>query len=280
MGVRMKVTNKHNLPQAMENFAKKMQRKPVEGRIGITRLIGPPLIPHYLLKEWDNLSVDVSELIWAINGTAVHKVLEGAGDDNSFIEEKLTAERGGVTISGIADLWKDRTIEDYKNTSVYAVMNVVKPEWKHQLFGGAWLFKQHGFDTDKGRIHAILRDWSRARYLREAKDGYPPVPFKTIEVEIPPYEVLEDYIHQRLEVHKNPLGNICTDEERWAKGGKFALMKKGRKKAVKLFESEGDLKKHSPFGDKDPFYIEERPKEYVRCQDYCPVREVCEYREV
>jgi hypothetical protein len=62
----------------------------------------------------------------------------------------------------------------------------------------------------------------------------------------------------------------CTDEERWKQPGKDALMKQGRKTAVKLFDSVEEIGP-VPQGH----YIEERPTKFNRCEAYCNAAQWC-----
>ena len=71
----------------------------------------------------------------------------------------------------------------------------------------------------------------------------------------------------------------CTEEERWATPTKWAVMKEGRKTAVKVCTTEEeaqnfieDLEK-----DKDKHFIEERKGQDKKCSDYCPCAPFCSY---
>ena len=71
----------------------------------------------------------------------------------------------------------------------------------------------------------------------------------------------------------------CTPEERWATAPKWAVMKEGRKTAVKLFDTDADainfiedLEK-----EKDKHYVEERKGQDRKCDDYCPCAAFCNY---
>ena len=80
-------------------------------------------------------------MIWSIFGSAVHNVLEKGADENNLVEQRFFSEVDGWTVSGAVDLQvvdKDGIhIQDYKTTSVWAVMND-KPEWEQQLNIYGW----------------------------------------------------------------------------------------------------------------------------------------------
>ena len=65
----------------------------------------------------------------------------------------------------------------------------------------------------------------------------------------------------------------CTPEERWAKPDKWAVMKHGRKSAVKVFDSEEEANANIGLGD----YIEYRQGVDTKCEDYCMVNQFCPY---
>ena len=68
---------------------------------------------------------------------------------------------------------------------------------------------------------------------------------------------------------------ICTPHQRWQRGGQFAVMKKGRKKAVRLLDTQeqADIMVERGGGD----FVEQRPIEYVRCERYCNVNRWCRF---
>ena len=68
----------------------------------------------------------------------------------------------------------------------------------------------------------------------------------------------------------------CTQEERWSTATKYAVMKEGRKTALKVCDDRetAELFMKSQTGD---LYIQERPGEDKRCMDYCPCAEFCSY---
>ena len=68
----------------------------------------------------------------------------------------------------------------------------------------------------------------------------------------------------------------CTPEETWEKPTIYAAMKKGRKSAVKLYNSEDEAKERVA-SEGDNFYVEVRKGEKTRCaQDWCGVSQWCD----
>ncbi len=67
----------------------------------------------------------------------------------------------------------------------------------------------------------------------------------------------------------------CTDAERWLRDRKWAVMKKGRKSAVKLYYSEIDAEARVE-AESPQHYVEFRPGKYNRCEDYCEAAPFCQ----
>ena len=70
----------------------------------------------------------------------------------------------------------------------------------------------------------------------------------------------------------------CSDAERWKKEDSFAVMKKGRKRAVRVHTSEQDAELFLyNLEDADKHFIEVRKGEATRCvQDWCNVARWCD----
>ena len=103
--------------------------------------------------------------------------------------------------------------------------------------------------------------------------------YKRVNIKIWEKEKVENYINDRVMLHQqamdgNPIG--CTEEERWARPSKYAVMKGGRKSAVKLFQAYEIEKAYSMASRLGgSHYVEYRPEENIRCERYCDVAEFC-----
>ena len=268
----MNLTNVYDLPEAL---VRAIRNDPYTGGgdISVTKLIDSPQV-RALRKQYGHAVVeDVSDRIWSLLGQAVHTILERAGEeDHVKVEERLFAEVGGWKVSGQFDRLDlhGTTLDDYKVTSTYAIEG--KIEWERQLNCLRWLAAQNGYKVDKLRIVAILKDWKKAK--AKIDPSYPQVPVAVVQVPVWDLSEACTYISDRVAIHQAAdEGNVpeCTNEERWYSGTKFALMKKGGKRAIKLFERKEDI------GDiPDGTFIEERPGIYRRCADYCEVSGFCE----
>ena len=246
-------------------------------------------------KYYDQLETDASDMIWALFGTAVHHVLESANDPSHVtMEERLYAEVAGWTLSGALDhqeVLSDGTVQitDYKVTSVWSVI-LGKEEWVKQQNCYAWLVENSNNGTNRHkkvsslRICAVLRDWQRKK--AEFDKEYPQSPVVIVDLPLWSEEQRDQYIfdgvtlHQEAQVEYDLYDRMpmCSSEEQWAKPSKWAVMKKGAKRAVKLFDSDEEAKAFIEQQDgKDKMEIEFRRGERTRCEgNYCSVAEFCE----
>ncbi len=219
----------------------------------------------------DELEDDISNRLWLLLGKAVHYVLEKGAPEEARAEEKLTYEIDGFTLVGITDLLHNTELSDYKITSVYSFLLGDKPEWENQLNCNAFLYRMAGFQVDSLKIYAILRDWqaSKADVLNL---DYPIIPFKEVSISLWPVEGQERYIRSRIEAHKieNPQ---CSNEERWLRGEKWAVYKKGAKTAFRLFDTEKEAKGLAKTDN--VFEIQHREGIFNRCEKYCLVSKFC-----
>lgn len=277
----MKITNHHNLPDAIVK-AIGQSYPPKPNRLSVTRLIDSPYLNHLLVKHWDELEEDVSDRLWALLGKSVHYVLEKGADVNSFAEEKLEIIHNGITIVCVTDNYRDKIVSDYKVTSVWHYVLGDGKDWERQLNCNAWCWRKKGFDVESLKIHAMLRDWQKSK----VGNDYPPIPFVTKIIPPWSFEQQTKYIEERINLHiqKNP--PPCTAEERWERPTTWAVMKKGRKSALRVldaFESAWKWCAENGHTRLDELVanisIQERKGECVRCKSYCPVKNVCEYAQ-
>lgn len=282
----MKLTNKHNLPQTFVNVLKRPTYSKGRANISVTGLINSPKIVALSAKFHDELEEDVSDMVWSLFGSAVHKVLEHGRDDNHLIEERIHAEVDGWRLSGAVDLQVVNpegtvSIRDYKTTSAWAVMNE-KSEWEFQLNIYAYLVEKVKGKTvaDLG-IVAIIRDWNR----RDAatREGYPEAPIKELPIKLWSMKERERFVQERIALHSafdfameagEDLPD-CTPEQMWERPTVYAVRKVGNVRAKSLHESEEEAKAAAEKLGKG-YEVETRPGERVRCANFCPVSQYCQ----
>lgn len=283
----MKVTNKHNVPETLVSLARTDYYSKGGADYSVTEIISPPRIQRLRAKHWDDMEQDVSDMLWQLLGSALHVVAERGNHPDYITEERLNAEIDGVRLSGAIDIQRVTTegilITDYKFTSAWALRQD-KPDWEAQQNIYAWLVnKAKGKQVIGVQICALIRDWSR----REAsvKPDYPQAPIQVIDLPLWPLHKTEHYIRDRLELHRTSKVAAdweedlpqCTDEERWLRGASFAVMKTGKKRAIRVCETKEEANQiMGTLQVEDKPYIEERPGEAVRCvNDFCGVAKWC-----
>lgn len=288
----MQITNKFNLPQSLVNAVLDDEYSKGDSVLSVTQLISSPRIVLLQDVNANNLSVDVVDRVPALLGTAVHKILEKGCKDipGHLVEERLFAEILGWKISGAVDLQIDNgdgtwSIEDYKCTSVYSVMDE-KIEWIQQLNCYAYLAGVMGRKVTKLRIIAILRDWQRKQ--AGLKADYPQAQVIAVDIPLWSEKEQEEFIFSRVAIHqaaKKSFDNgetipYCTDQERWMRGETHAVMKEGRKSAIKLYEIQADAVSHVEALGSGHYY-EHRSGSPIRCAgNYCMVANWCrQYQE-
>ena len=316
----MKVTNELHLPQAFVD-AVSVERHNKKGSYSATTLNKGTKEVVLMERHWDEFVVDASDSVWAVWGTAVHKIFEendtshiikvinsiihsAEWNDNektvfqklinvirnrytkedSFTEEFFEVPVSNSKVTGKVDLYnmKHGLIEDWKTASVNKIMMADFSDWYKQGMTYAWLLTQNGFPVRRCRFIAMLKDFSFTK--ADTTSGYPKKPVYVYE-----FEVLEEELKQtgerilkkvlELEAAENLADDEipqCLPEERWANPPKWAVMKEGRNKAVRVFENK-DLAELCQNQLGENHYLEERPSVSRRCQKYCICNEFCNY---
>lgn len=247
--------------------------------ISVTGLTRPPQMAYLEQIHQHEIVEDVADTLWRLLGQGVHEVIrKGAVADADFPEERLYADIDGWRIAGKADLYRADTKEliDWKVTSVYSFLLGDKPDWAFQNNANAYIWGQNGFEVERLSIKAILRDW-RQRDAQQRQD-YPPIPYQDLEIPLWGAELAERRLTKAIGEHKKARAGQprpCTPEERWERPAKYAVMKQGQKRAVRLFDSEEDAE--ALVEEKKPLSlsVQHRPGEQVRCGAYCAARPWC-----
>jgi hypothetical protein len=276
----MIITNKHSLPEAIIEAVRNHEHK--GGTYSASMLSMSPRQVWLERRHDSEITVDVIERLWALEGTAMHKILEmGAGAHDlgeQFIEIEIFP---GVTISGTADGYngQDKVIRDYKRTSVWTIVYMSRiKDWTAQLNTYGWLFRKIGFEVEHLQIIAFLRDWQKTK--AKLDPNYPQVHAAVVNLPLWNEEMQLKYITSRVglfEANKDvPDAELptCTKEERWQDEDKYAVMKKGNKRAIRVFDSPTDAERL--WKEKgEGHYVDKRPGEPRKCADYCPAAPFC-----
>lgn len=250
-----------------------------KSNISVTALIQPPY--QRQLREKVEVIEDVSDRIWSLLGQSVHNVLERAypeGSTDAVVEERLFTDVNGWIVSGQMDVLESNVLNDFKVTSVWSAKG--KREWEEQLNLLAVLCarqydktKDQRYIVHSAQIIAIYRDWVQSKAEFDSGD-YPKSQVGVIPVKLWSREEQEAFLLERVKAHQDATPPVCTDEERWKTEDVYALMKDGRKSAVKLFDNIEDAEAAMTSAGKNHSVVL-RQGEYRRCKQYCNVAHEC-----
>lgn len=292
----MRITNRYNLPAPFVKAASSFISKPRPGKLSVTELISPPQVRWLRIKNWDSIEEDAADRVWALIGSAMHKVLQDfAEGENVIAEEYVKMDVLGYELRGVLDLLSTDdvfslsdggVIHDYKMCSWYAVKDGPKDEWVQQLnVYAAMLRETAGIEVNSIKIVPVIRDWSRATAMREK--GYPEkMVMPPIELKLWDHQHTMQFIRERVYAHKraDETGDYgsCSSLDRWERPDRWKVVKKGAQRALRSLETkEGAEQWLADYVDKDPkkrtgiASITHQKGESVRCADYCQVSKFC-----
>lgn len=280
----MIITNNLNLPSALVE-AVSTDRHNKNGQYSATTLIKGTCETILMKRHWNEIKTDASENIWQIFGTAVHSIFEKQ-KDNSFKEEFFAVDVSNSKVTGRVDSYdmENETIVDWKTASVWKVQFKDFSDWEKQGLIYAWLLKKNGLNVKKCRFIALLKDHSKSKARFDA--SYPQSPVFVFEFDVTEkdLQLIGEFIEAKIkaleiaETLQDENLEPCSSEERWATESKYAIMKKGRKTALKLCDTKEEAEQYKK--DRGGDFIEFRQGESRKCLDgYCICSEFCPYRK-
>ena len=285
----MEISNNFGLPEFVVDALTFSTYSRGDAQISVTQLIDSPRIVQLQRQFADKQKKDAVDFLWSRFGTSVHNMFEEslkAANSDAITEERLFTEWRGWKLSGAIDVQEVHEdgviISDFKVTSVWSVI-YDKTSWHDQLNVYAYLVrKAKGQAVKKLQIVTLLRDWSRRK--AEQDSNYPSAPIVVIDIPVWSDEKQDTYVDAQMQKHvdaefdaatEQPL-IACTAEEMWEKATVYAVMRKGRKSAIKLFPTEVAAQDRLVGLDKT-HYIETRAGEQTRCAgDWCGVSQWCD----
>lgn len=278
----MRITNKMNLPAAFVN-AVNVRRHNEPHCFSATTLNKGAKEIILTDRHFDEIEIDAADQVWAVLGTAVHSIMEAQKDEN-FHEEKFKVAVGDSFVTGQVDSYdmEHATIFDWKTASVWKIQFADFSDWRAQGMTYAWLLKKSGLDVKKCVFVAMLKDHSKTKAKTDA--SYPQLPVYRYEFNVTEEALAETekrIIAKVAEIENAyKLGDDdiepCSADERWADNEKWAVMKNGRKTAIKLFDNSADA--DAMAGEMgNAYYVEHRPAISRKCGDYCACKEWCSF---
>jgi hypothetical protein len=283
----MLITNKFNLPQPFVDLVSGDTYSKGESDITTTGLAQPPKIAELTRRHSSEITIDASEKVWTMMGTANHYVLEQIALRNPeryVTEQRFYLDVDGVKLGGQIDLFdrETETLWDYKVSSVYKAMSDDKLEWTKQANVNKLLCEHNGIHPKKLAVLLVCKDWKRKE--AEFKADYPKCAILEIPLPIWREEETLAYIKSRINLHNSAklieeedAIPVCTEEERWARPTTWAVLKeKGAKRAVNggLYELESEAIAHAK---RISGAIEKRDGSNPRCENYCQVKKWCQF---
>jgi len=144
------------------------------------------------------------------------------------------------------------------------------------------LLTKNNFPVHSCRFIALLKDHSKTDAMRDRE--YPQSPVYVHEFPVTPIGLFQIgiYLRNKIEEYKRCLllqdNDIppCTPEERWDRPPKFAVMKTGGKRAVRLFDTKEDADLLTETKGQG-HYVQYRQGESIKCQSYCLCNRFCHY---
>ena len=278
----MKVTNRLHMPEAFVK-AVSTTRHNEAGCFSATTLNKGAKEIILSDRHFDEITVDAADSVWAVWGTAVHALLESQ-PDNNFHEEYFKVPVSNSYVTGQVDSYdmENGVINDWKTASVWKVQFNDFKDWRAQGLTYAWLLQQSGLEVKKCRFVALLKDHSKTKAKTDS--SYPQSPVFIYEFDVTAADMEEtaarilakvQEIESAYELDDDAI-EPCSAEERWADGEKWAVMKNGRKTAVKVFDNQLDA--DAMAGEMgNAYYVEHRPAISRKCGDYCNCKDFCNF---
>jgi hypothetical protein len=277
----MIVHNELGLPQAFIN-ALNLEKHNEKGCYSATTLLKGACETVLADRHFDEIEIDVADCVWQIWGTAVHLIFERAGIEG-FTEEKFSVPVSNSKVTGRVDLYdlENETVYDWKTASTWKVQFNDFSDWDKQGLIYAWLMKQNGLKVKEIKFVALLKDHSKSKARKDMEYPQKPVVVLTVKVTEEALKEIEAFINMKVrqfEVAETLVDEKltpCTKEERWESPAKYAVMKTGRKTAIKLFDTKEEAEKNMvSIGGT---YVEERKAESKKCHDYCVCSQFCPF---
>lgn len=279
-------TNKYNIHPVIAAAIMKNDYDYIPGALSVSTMCYKTPYQAWLIKNNPELETeDVSDGLWRMLGSGVHKMIEGS--DNHFVHELrvttgyLLRETNEMRmITGKLDVYDidDRAILDIKVTSKYSTrFGNAKFEWIAQLNCLKYLLTSKGFDVGKLGILVINRDSMKSDIY---KSDFENIPFLYMPIEVWPHEQTRAYIEAAIKRFDLEIPNMCTPEERWCKSDLWTIMKHdGTGKSLANCETkEIAEERYSKISMKvrANYSIQLRKGDSdTRCKEYCSIKKAC-----
>ena len=263
----MKITNKWQIPEHVVRLCPQSY-KPKQDRISVSALIDSPRIRTLQIEKWDEIERDVAISLTSLGGISFHDRAQKYAENDEQAERKLEDSNDsngnplGLILVGKSDNyicanfggsnpiyqlrdWKsmgcyglafpDKIIKMTSQLNIYAWQHLIRKQSVESLYLDIywknWKYEEYQRATDK--LNSIFFDLTDGGVL----DGYPPIPYSQVKLLLWSFEQQEQFIKDRIHYHlTSPMD--CSD--RWQTADTFAVMKEGRKSALRVLDSFND----------------------------------------
>ena len=277
---KIKIRNDYELPQELVNLVEANAYDRGESQASATDLLKPSRMFALQQMHKDELEIDVSEAMRSEYGTAWHEKIERYVSSDSIVEKRLYSVFGDWVLSGKPDLlqFKDRTLVDWKTALVSSYLNKEAEEfqeWEQQLNIYKYLWEENhpNHPVEFMKVVVFLVDYSPSK--REKRLDYPHVSVIQVVPNMWTHEEAYEWILNRISKHQRALKELplCSDEERWHRGDKWAAIKPEASRATRVVANEFEA---IDFAQKKGLDIQHRPGVSIRCRYWCPVSKFCD----
>lgn len=286
------LTNKLSLPQPFVDAATGNHKyKP--NRYSVTEVLGGTCEAVLKRRHAGEAEEDVSDRLWAVLGSAVHKVLESAESAPEQHQEQwmcVEIDNDGerYELSGIPDLYDERTgdVTDWKVTGTIKWQKQEFDDYRMQTLIYCWMLRQKGHKADNGEVVMMLRDWSKSKSRFDKE--YPQCQVQKVRWHFTDEDFKEAELHifkwfaEVSKQEKLPDSELvpCSPENRWHRDDKWAVVKDGVKRATRVLDDPDTAASMcDSLGEKTGkrYHVEYRKGEDVRCEMYCSVAFACPF---
>ena len=298
----MKYTNNFGFPPFVVDWLKFDEYDFDPEVYSATRLLRPTRMIVLEKRHNNELEIDITEVVASRYGTALHDSIEKLKFKNALQEHRFFCEVDGQMISGKPDILEERfwkkgykpvtklkkgkeyNLWDIKSTSVWTFIYGSRDVDHLKQLSQYRYMVMHDKENEgllvsrDAKIIYMFTDHSRSK-ARQGGD-YPKHRIAIKDVKLMTTEETEVFIRGKLG-HINHFMDTpeqelpeCTREDLWQGDDKWAVIKRGRKSAVKVYDNEEDASDRVVQEGENIHWVEKRPGKVNRC-NYCNVSPWC-----
>ena len=213
----MKITNKTDLPEELVWLAEN-QHEIVDNKYSVTTLLDESRKVLLFHRHTDEVKRDVTDMIWALFGTAFHKIVAEPPHDKvnplvlreHYMEHELLK---GYKVTGTTDYidTEKKHIYDWKTASVFKVTKQdFDKDIQQVLYYATLYYLETGIVLEQGSVVYLLKDHHAGESW---KNNYPKDPVYVIDFAIDLGTLKETEIIMKSQLSKMVLLEDIPDED-------------------------------------------------------------------